>query len=122
LSTAFPERRKEAHMEHLHIYEIVGDTKGGGFNPTKLIHTKAEITKKTAMSYYYMMDSECERVARKDLNGVLLPEGTRAVLTTPDNELARNLFTEYINELIRQREEDIAVYKQARDVVAAFKD
>jgi hypothetical protein len=113
-------------MEYLHIYDLIGDTKGGIFHPTKLIHSKGRIVKKTATAYYYITDyemsGESKRIARKDLNTVLLPEGTRAVLTIPDNELARSLFTEYIDELIREREEDISVYKQARQVVEAFKD
>jgi hypothetical protein len=109
-------------MEHLHIYEIVGDTEGGNFNSTELKHTKVEITKKTAQAYYFDYGGKPKRIARKRLNTVILPEGTRAVLTSPDNELARKLFTEYLNMLIDWRESELRTYRQAKQVVEAFKD
>jgi hypothetical protein len=43
-------------------------------------------------------------------------------MLTPDNELARQLFTEYIDKQIKYREEDIARFKDVKQVVAAFKD
>jgi hypothetical protein len=33
-------------MEYLHIYDFIGDTKGGIFHPTKLIHSNGRIVKK----------------------------------------------------------------------------
>jgi hypothetical protein len=115
--------RKEADMEYLHIYEIVGQTRLGViFYPKELRHTKAEIIKKTRSIITYRIGNEAVgTIHRKRLDRVSR-EGTKVVLTTPDNELAIQLFTNYINDLIQEREESIKIYRQALKIVKAFKD
>jgi hypothetical protein len=110
-------------MEYLHIYEIVGQTRLGViFYPKELRHTKAEIIKKTRSIITYRVHNQAvETINRKRLNRVS-GEGTRVVLSTPDNELARQLFTNYINDLIHEQKEGIKIYRQALKVVKAFKD
>lgn len=109
-------------MEYLHVYDIVIDIEGGEIHPKELKHVKAPIIKTTSTGYHFEIDGEIQRIAKNRLNSVLQPAGTRVILKTPDNELARSLFVEYIDDFIQQREQDITVYRQAKQLVEAFKD
>jgi hypothetical protein len=109
-------------MEYLHIYELVGETRlGVVFNPKELRHEEAEIVKTTKRIIEFQCKNQAvNTVNRKRLNRVLF--GSRVILTTSNTELARVIFTNYLNERISEYEEKIATCKKALRIVRAFKD
>jgi hypothetical protein len=100
--------------EYIHIYHVnavVGE-------PFKMTHEKEKIIKTTKKMYHV----EDRAIYKDKLNTVAFPECDTIYMLTPDNELARYLFTEWIDKQIKYREEDIARFKEIRAVVEAFKD
>jgi hypothetical protein len=83
-----------------------------------MTHTKVKILKITKK----MIHVNGAAIYKDKLNMVTLPECDTIYMLTPDNELARLLFTEWIDKQIKYSEEDIARFKDIRQVVEAFKD
>jgi hypothetical protein len=106
--------------EYLHVYHInTGLALAGGFNePPEMTHTKVKILKTTKK----MIHVEGAAIYKDKLNTVAFPECDTIYMLTPDNELARHLFTEWIDKQIKYCEEDIARFKQIKQVVEGFKD
>jgi hypothetical protein len=109
-------------MEYIHIYELVDESGGVMFTPQKLKHTKAAITKKTNVSYYFKVGDVEMKIARNRVGRVLMPECTQLYLEIPDNELAREIFIENIDELIEHYSDIIKRLRRAKKVVNNFKD
>jgi hypothetical protein len=61
-----------------------------------------------------------EKVTKQDLNKLV--RGTVVYMLTPDNELVKKLFTEWLNELIQDRKKDIEAFGEAKKLVAGFKE
>jgi hypothetical protein len=104
-------------MEKLHIYELVGENRLGViFNPREIRHEEAEIIKVTKSVFEYERKNHAvETVNRKRLNRVMF--GSRVILTTPNTELAKVIFTNYLNDRISEYEEKIATCKKALRIV-----
>lgn len=113
-------------MEYIHIYEIVGESENLSFKPTGLKHTKAAITKKTRATYYFELGGVGTKIARNRLGRVVIKPDSDGMpqlyLKTPDNELARKIYTEYLDVLIEYYDDIANRFKEAKKVVENFKD
>jgi hypothetical protein len=103
------------NTQYIHIYKVHARFS----EPMSMTHAKEPICKRTAKMYYF---GEGQRIARDKLNTVVLPECDTIYMLTPDNELARQLFTEWFDRQIQDLEYGIERFKEIKQVVSEFKD